>query len=50
MSQEQNAYKVSWKGWLALTVLLISFSGIFTKADGPSGRLIFRCLPALSAK
>lgn len=44
MSQEQNAYKVSWKGWLALTVLLISFSGIFTKADGPIRALDFQVL------
>lgn len=44
MSQEQNTYKVSWKGWLALAVLLISFSGIFAKADGPIRAIDFQVL------
>lgn len=44
MKQEQNEYKVSWKGWLALAVLLISFSGVFAKADGPIRALDFQVL------
>ncbi len=31
MSQEQQ-YKVTWKGWLSLFVLIITFSGALTKA------------------
>lgn len=44
--QEQNQaeYKVTWKGWLALFILLISFSGIFTKAEGPLRALDFQVL------
>lgn len=44
--QEQNKaeYKVTWKGWLALTILLISFSGIFAKADGPWRAMDFQVL------
>ena len=44
MKQDQNDYQVSWKGWLALALLLISFSGIFAKADGAVRALDFQVL------
>lgn len=32
--QNQEKYKVTWKGWLSLIILIIAFSGVFAKADG----------------
>ena len=43
-NQQQDAYKVTWKGWLALVILIISFSGVFAKADGPLRALDFQVL------
>ena len=37
-------YKVSWKGWLSLIILIISFSGIFAKDPGPLRALDFQVL------
>lgn len=42
--QNQTEYKVTWKGWLALLILLISFSGVFAKAPGPWRALDFQVL------
>ncbi len=42
--QKQDAYKVTWKGWLALAILIISFSGLFAKAEGPLRALDFQVL------
>ncbi|MBP2638032.1 MAG: hypothetical protein H6Q72_3939 [Firmicutes bacterium] len=42
--QNQEKYKVTWKGWLALIILIISFSGIFAKIDGPLRALDFQVL------
>ena len=41
---KQEQYKVSWKGWLSLILLIVSFSGIFTKAAGPWRALDFQVL------
>ena len=41
---KQDEYKVSWKGWLSLILLIVSFSGIFTKAAGPWRALDFQVL------
>lgn len=41
-SQEQ--YKVTWKGWLSLTILVISLSGVFTNAEAPWKALDFMVL------
>ena len=32
---KQEEYKVSWKGWLSLILLIVAFSGVFTKSTGP---------------
>jgi nucleoside recognition membrane protein YjiH len=37
-------YKVTWKGWLSLVILIIAFSGVFTKAEGPVRALDFQVL------
>ena len=42
--QNQEKYKVTWKGWLALIILIISFSGVFAKVDGPLRALDFQVL------
>lgn len=42
--QNERDYKVTWKGWLSLAILIIAFSGIFTKADGPLRALDFQVL------
>jgi nucleoside recognition membrane protein YjiH len=42
--KNQEEYKVTWKGWLALTILLISFSGIFAQSTGPWRALDFQVL------
>jgi len=44
MQQSQEKYKVTWKGWLSLAILLISFSGIFAKSDGLLRALDFQVL------
>ena len=44
MSTPQDAYKVTWKGWLALIILIVSFSGIFTKSDTVLRALDFQVL------
>ncbi len=41
---QANEYKVTWKGWLSLIILIIAFSGIFTKAEGPWRALDFQVL------
>ena len=41
---KQEQYKVSWKGWLSLILLIVSFSGIFAKAAGPWRALDFQVL------
>ncbi len=33
--QKPEEYKVTWKGWLSLLFLVISLSGILSKADAP---------------
>lgn len=33
--------KVSWKGWLSLALLIISFSGIFQNSEGPMAAFDF---------
>ncbi|MHC1759241.1 MAG: nucleoside recognition domain-containing protein [Negativicutes bacterium] len=43
-NQNQEQYKVSWKGWLALSILIISLSGVFAKANGPLRALDFQVL------
>lgn len=42
--KNQEEYKVTWKGWLALIILLISFSGAFTQSTGPWRALDFQVL------
>jgi nucleoside recognition membrane protein YjiH len=42
--QNQEEYKVTWKGWLSLIILIIAFSGVFTKAEGPLRALDFQVL------
>lgn len=42
--ENQEKYKVTWKGWLSLIILLISFSGVFAKMDGPLRALDFQVL------
>lgn len=42
--QNQEQYKVTWKGWLSLSILLISFSGVFANYDGPLKALDFQVL------
>ncbi|VBB06606.1 nucleoside recognition [Lucifera butyrica] len=42
--QKQEQYKVTWKGWLSLIILIIAFSGVFAKADGPLRALDFQVL------
>ena len=42
--KNQTEYKVTWKGWLSLLILLISFSGVFAKAAGPWRALDFQVL------
>ncbi len=44
MDDKANEYKVTWKGWLSLIILIIAFSGIFTKAEGPIRALDFQVL------
>lgn len=39
-----NEYKVTWKGWLSLVILVIALSGIFGKAEGPWRALDFQVL------
>lgn len=43
-AKDQEIYKVTWKGWLSLAILIISFSGIFAKVDGPLRALDFQVL------
>lgn len=31
--QKENKYKVTWKGWLSLAFLIISFSGLVAHQD-----------------
>ena len=40
----QDQYKVTWKGWLSLTILVISLSGVFTNAEAPWKALDFMVL------
>lgn len=42
--KNQEEYKVTWKGWLSLIILLISFSGVFTQSTGPWRALDFQVL------
>jgi nucleoside recognition membrane protein YjiH len=42
--QNQEKYKVTWKGWLSLVILIISFSGIVAKSDGFLRALDFQVL------
>lgn len=42
--QPKNEYKVTWKGWLSLAILVISLSGILTKAAAPWKALDFMVL------
>ncbi|MDR7868219.1 MAG: hypothetical protein RIN56_15590 [Sporomusaceae bacterium] len=42
--QKKEEYKVTWKGWLSLAILIIAFSGVFAKADGPLRALDFQVL------
>ena len=44
MSNQTEEYKVSWKGWLSLIILIVSFSGIFTKSDSVLRALDFQVL------
>jgi len=44
MSNPTEEYKVSWKGWLSLIILIVSFSGIFTKSDSVLRALDFQVL------
>ena len=44
MSEQKDAYKVTWKGWLSLIILIVSFSGVFAKTDGPLRALDFQVL------
>lgn len=44
MADVKTEEKVTWKGWLSLIILIVSFSGIFTKADGPLRALDFQVL------
>ena len=41
---DNQEYKVTWKGWLALIILVVSFSGIFTKSDTVLRALDFQAL------
>lgn len=36
--------KVTWKGWLSLIILIVSFSGVFTKSDSALSALDFQVL------
>ncbi len=40
----KEEYKVTWKGWLSLTILVISLSGVFGKAEAPWRALDFMVL------
>lgn len=42
--QNREEYKVTWKGWLSLIILIVAFSGIFAKAEGPLRALDFQVL------
>lgn len=42
--QKAEQYKVTWKGWLSLVILVISLSGVFGKAVGPWRALDFMVL------
>jgi len=42
--EQKDAYKVTWKGWLSLLILIVSFSGVFAKTDGPLRALDFQVL------
>lgn len=42
--QQQDEYKVTWKGWLSLAILVISLSGLLTKAAPPWKALDFMVL------
>ena len=44
MPEQKDAYKVTWKGWLSLLILIVSFSGVFAKTDGPLRALDFQVL------
>lgn len=45
MGEEMSKdYKVTWKGWVSLVILIIAFSGVFTKAEGPLRALDFQVL------
>ncbi|MDO5715524.1 MAG: hypothetical protein Q4P25_02995, partial [Tissierellia bacterium] len=35
LKNDNKENKVSWKGWIALILLIIMFSGIFQHAEGP---------------
>jgi nucleoside recognition membrane protein YjiH len=41
---KQEEYKVTWKGWLSLAILVISLSGALGKVDGPWRALDFMVL------
>ncbi len=41
---KQEEYKVSWKGWLSLIILIVAFSGVFAKSTGPWRALDFQVL------
>lgn len=34
-AQREDENKVTWKGWVSLAVLIILFSGVFQKSEGP---------------
>lgn len=42
--QQQDEYKVTWKGWLSLAILVLSLSGLLTKAAPPWKALDFMVL------
>lgn len=42
--KNQEEYKVTWKGWLSLTILVLSLSGIFTNSGAPWKALDFMVL------
>jgi nucleoside recognition membrane protein YjiH len=44
MGKNQEEYKVTWKGWLSLAILIMAFSGVFAKAEGPLRALDFQVL------
>jgi Uncharacterized protein conserved in bacteria len=42
--ENKEQYKVTWKGWLSLIILIIAFSGVFANANGAWKALDFQVL------